>query len=98
MSTREREIPIPGTVRGPRSFLRGVARLVTFGAFPHDADSEETGASDDAADWASDWEAVGGDLRAALRRAAIETGIPELVAAERGDEHATTQEPAYHDA
>lgn len=75
----DREVPIPRTKLN-RPFLRGIARLMEFGRVfgprPQVVDTP-----DDLFPIDSDWERIGGDLRAATRRAADQTGVPETDAA-----------------
>lgn len=76
----DREVPIPHSSFERRAFLRGIARLLEFGrVFGPRPQVLETPA--DLFPIESDWERIGGDLRAATRRAADQTGIPETDAA-----------------
>lgn len=75
--TTDREVPIP---RHRRALLRGLVRLAELGgAFERRGSRDELSrfvTPDDVA-LAEDWERVGLDMSAALKRAARETGVPE---------------------
>ena len=51
---------------GVSSFLDGMAMIFDFGGTLHPQDYKDTGWEDDAAAIASDWVAVGDDLRSAI--------------------------------
>ena len=69
----DREVPIPGrSARRTKTsaFLRGVTRVLSAGGFlrPTPARRRRT-VSDDALNLRSDWEAIGADIRGAMKRA-----------------------------